>query len=389
MNTIHAIIFDLDGVICFTDKYHYQAWKELADREGIYFDEKINDRLRGVSRMQSLDIILERASREYTEEEKESMAAMKNESYVKLLENMSTKDLSDEVKNTLDELRHRGYKLAIGSSSKNTKKILKQIGLVDYFDAISDGTNITKSKPDPEVFLKAADMVEEKPQNCLVVEDAAAGIDAACAGGFLSAGIGDAAAHEGVTYPIRTFGELLSIAIFCGIVSSKGYAMKSAIAIAHELGKERDADCISQTYELYKSAAIRHFYNEEKGLFLSGKSKQISYASQVWLILGGAVSQEEGLKILHNVAEYEDAIDMVTPYMHHYYIEALISCGAMDEALDVMRKYWGGMAKLGADTFWELYNPKNPDESPYGGTIVNSYCHAWSCAPAYFLRKYF
>lgn len=215
MNTIHAIIFDLDGVICFTDKYHYQAWKELADREGIYFDEKINDRLRGVSRMQSLDIILERASREYTEEEKESMAAMKNESYVKLLENMSTKDLSDEVKNTLDELRHRGYKLAIGSSSKNTKKILKQIGLVDYFDAISDGTNITKSKPDPEVFLKAADMVEEKPQNCLVVEDAAAGINAACAGGFLSAGIGDAAAHEGVTYPIRTFGELLSICQDC------------------------------------------------------------------------------------------------------------------------------------------------------------------------------
>ena len=215
MNTIHAIIFDLDGVICFTDKYHYQAWKELADREGIYFDEKINDRLRGVSRMQSLDIILERASREYTEEEKESMAAMKNESYVKLLENMSTKDLSDEVKNTLDELRHRGYKLAIGSSSKNTKKILKQIGLVDYFDAISDGTNITKSKPDPEVFLKAADMVEEKPQNCLVVEDAAAGIDAACAGGFLSAAIGDAAAHEGVTYPIRTFGELLSICQDC------------------------------------------------------------------------------------------------------------------------------------------------------------------------------
>ena len=215
MNTIHAIIFDLDGVICFTDKYHYQAWKELADREGIYFDEKINDRLRGVSRMQSLDIILERASKEYTEEEKESMAAMKNESYVKLLENMSTKDLSDEVKNTLDELRNRGYKLAIGSSSKNTKKILKQIGLGDYFDAISDGTNITKSKPDPEVFLKAADMVEEKPQNCLVVEDAAAGIDAACAGGFLSAGIGDAAAHEGVTYPIRTFGELLSICQDC------------------------------------------------------------------------------------------------------------------------------------------------------------------------------
>lgn len=167
------------------------------------------------------------------------------------------------------------------------------------------------------------------------------------------------------------------------------YAMKSAIAIAHELGNESDADCISLTYEMYRKAAMKHFYDKEKGLFLSGKSGQVSYASQVWLILGGAVSPKEGLKILHNVAEYKDAIDMVTPYMYHYYIEALISCGAIDEALNVMREYWGGMERLGADTFWELYNPKNPDESPYGGTIVNSYCHAWSCAPAYFLRRYF
>ncbi len=215
MNKIHAIIFDLDGVICFTDKYHYQAWKELADKEGIYFDEKINDRLRGVSRMQSLNIILEKGSREYTEEEKENMAAMKNDTYVKLLENMSPKDLTEEVRNTLNELRHRGYKLAIGSSSKNTKKILNQIGLNGFFDAVSDGTNITKSKPDPEVFLKAADMVGEKAENCLVVEDAVAGIDAACAGGFVSAGIGDAAKHKSVTYPIRTFGELLSICQNC------------------------------------------------------------------------------------------------------------------------------------------------------------------------------
>lgn len=215
MNTIHAIIFDLDGVICFTDKYHYQAWKELADKEGIYFDEKINDRLRGVSRMQSLNIILEKGSKEYTEEEKENMAAMKNESYVKLLENMSPKDITDKVRTTLNELRRRGYKLAIGSSSKNTKKILKQIGLNGFFDAVSDGTNITKSKPDPEVFLKAADMIGEKPENCLVVEDAAAGIDAACAGGFESAGIGDAAKHENVTYAIRAFEELLSICQNC------------------------------------------------------------------------------------------------------------------------------------------------------------------------------
>ena len=201
MNTIRAIIFDLDGVICFTDQYHYQAWKEMADAEGIYFDETINGRLRGVSRMESLDIILEKASREYTQEEKEQLAARKNESYVRLLEKMSPDDLSQEVKKTLEILRQRGYKLAIGSSSKNTKKILTQIGLNGYFDAISDGTNITKSKPDPEVFLKAAEML--------------AGIDTAYAGDFQSAGIGDAAGHSQVTYPIQAFKDLLSICSIC------------------------------------------------------------------------------------------------------------------------------------------------------------------------------
>ena len=211
MNKLNAVIFDLDGVICFTDKYHFQAWKKLADEEGIYFDEEINDRLRGVSRMDSLDIILERAFREYTQEEKTQMAARKNESYVHLLDQMSPADLSVEVKDTLDELRKRGYKLAIGSSSKNTKKILKQIGLGDYFDAISDGTNITKSKPDPEVFLKAAEMLGEKPENCMVVEDALAGIEAAYAGGFESAGIGAAGTQKNVTYPIHTFSDLLAI----------------------------------------------------------------------------------------------------------------------------------------------------------------------------------
>ncbi len=203
-----AVIFDLDGVICFTDKYHYQAWKEMADGIGVYFDEVINNRLRGVSRMASLDIILERSEKSYTEEEKEKLAAQKNEIYKKLLEQMSPADLSDEVKNTLDELRKRGYKLAIGSSSKNTKMILKQLGLDGYFDAISDGTNITHSKPDPEVFLKAAQFLGMDPEACLVVEDALAGIDAAVAGGFDSAGVGEAATHEKVTYPMETFGDL-------------------------------------------------------------------------------------------------------------------------------------------------------------------------------------
>lgn len=206
-----AVIFDLDGVICFTDKYHYQAWKALADRLGIYFDEIINNRLRGVSRMASLDIVLERAERAYSQEEKEAFAAEKNATYVELLQQMSPRDLSDEVRETLNALRAGGYKLAIGSSSKNTKLILSRIGLGDFFDAISDGTNITHSKPDPEVFLMAAEMLSLDPAECLVVEDARAGIQAAHAGGFRSAGIGEAAEHPDCTYPIESFGDLKKI----------------------------------------------------------------------------------------------------------------------------------------------------------------------------------
>ena len=204
-----AIIFDLDGVICFTDRYHYQAWKQMADEIGVYFDEKINNRLRGVSRMDSLEIILEQSNRTFPDSEKQKLAAMKNDVYVKLLETMTPSDLSGEVKDTLDELRRRGLKLAIGSSSKNTKLILKQIGLGDYFDAVSDGNNIVNSKPDPEVFLKAAEYLSEEPQACLVVEDAKAGIEAACRGGFASAGLGEAASHPRVTYPIKKFSDLL------------------------------------------------------------------------------------------------------------------------------------------------------------------------------------
>lgn len=206
-----AVIFDLDGVICFTDKYHYQAWKALADRLGIYFDEQINNRLRGVSRMASLDIILERAEKSYSPEEKDAFAAEKNATYVELLQQMSPLDLSDEVKETLNALRAGGYKLAIGSSSKNTKLILSRLGLGDFFDAISDGTNITHSKPDPEVFLMAAEMLSLPPEDCLVVEDAKAGIQAAHAGGFRSAGIGEAAEHPDCTYPIARFSDLKTI----------------------------------------------------------------------------------------------------------------------------------------------------------------------------------
>ncbi|MCR5576474.1 MAG: beta-phosphoglucomutase [Oscillospiraceae bacterium] len=205
-----GIIFDLDGVICSTDHYHYLAWKALADRLGVYFDETINNRLRGVSRMASLEIVLERSDKAYGPEEKAAFAEEKNNCYRELLKNMSPADLSPEVKATLDTLRQRGLLLGIGSSSKNTKFILSQIGLGDYFDKISDGTNITRSKPDPEVFLKGAEYLGLAPKDCLVVEDAKAGIEAAAAAGMDSAAIGDAAGCGLATYDLARFSDLLA-----------------------------------------------------------------------------------------------------------------------------------------------------------------------------------
>lgn len=174
-----AVIFDLDGVICFTDEYHYLAWKQMADSLGVYFDREINNRLRGVSRMESLEIVLERyEGPALSAERKAELAAMKNDIYRESLAQMSPADLSDEVRSTLDGLRGMGLKLAIGSSSKNTPFILGQLGLGSYFDAVSDGNNITRSKPDPEVFLKAAEMLGLEPSVCLVVEDAVSGAQA-------------------------------------------------------------------------------------------------------------------------------------------------------------------------------------------------------------------
>lgn len=139
---IEAVIFDLDGVICSTDHYHYKAWKALADELNIPFDEKDNEKLRGVSRMESLDIILENSSKEYSDDEKLKFAEKKNNIYQQYLVQMSNDDLPLIVKETLEQLRKKGLKLAIGSSSKNTMLILKQLGLESFFDAISDGTMI-------------------------------------------------------------------------------------------------------------------------------------------------------------------------------------------------------------------------------------------------------
>ena len=211
MREYDAIIFDLDGVICYTDEYHYQAWKTMADSIGVYFDREINNRLRGVSRMASLEIVLERASGEFSQAEKEELAEQKNELYKKLLANMSPADLSGEVKSTLNELQRRGYRLAIGSSSKNTPFILRQIGLDDYFDAVSDGNNITRSKPDPEVFEKAAQMLCMEPGRCLVVEDAVSGAEAAHRGGMKAACVGDASRAGAGDYNLRSVKDLLEI----------------------------------------------------------------------------------------------------------------------------------------------------------------------------------
>ena len=165
MNHIHAIIFDLDGVICSTDRFHYLAWKTMAARLVLPFDEAVNGKLRGVGRMESLEIVLGDRRNDYSEEEKQALAAEKNEVYKSFLARMTPEDLPEGVWMTLNTLRQRGYLLAIGSSSKNTRQILNQLGLGSFFDAVADGTQITKSKPDPEVFLLAASMLGVLPEN--------------------------------------------------------------------------------------------------------------------------------------------------------------------------------------------------------------------------------
>lgn len=212
MMTIKAVIFDLDGVIVSTDEFHYEAWKKISDEEGIPFNHTINNRLRGVSRMESLNIILERAEREYSPEAKQELAERKNEYYKKSLVNLTPDDLLPGAKDTIDELKRRKVKIAIGSSSKNTPTILKQIGLADAFDAIADGNDITHSKPDPEVFLLAASRLDIKPEECLVVEDAEAGVQAAIAGGMNVAAVGDAGLHsQDADYRLERVDEILDL----------------------------------------------------------------------------------------------------------------------------------------------------------------------------------
>ena len=201
-----AVIFDLDGVICFTDEYHYRAWKAMADEMGIPFDRTVNNRLRGVSRMASLDIILEKyTGPALSQADKEKLAQKKNDLYRASLAEMSPKDLSDEVRETLNTLRDMGLRLAIGSSSKNTPFILGQIGLAGFFDAVSDGDHWTPHHVWP---VRAATVA---PDLCLVVEDAVSGAEAGHAGGMKVACLGDAAEHGAGDYNMRSIRELIDI----------------------------------------------------------------------------------------------------------------------------------------------------------------------------------
>ena len=167
------------------------------------------------------------------------------------------------------------------------------------------------------------------------------------------------------------------------------YALGSAIKIASELGETATTEWMSDLYAECKNAAKTYLWDSQKQCYISGEERQVSVASQVWMILGGAVERESAAGLLQRVETITEVEKMVTPYMYHNYIDALLYAGEKDKALQKLKTYWGGMLEMGADTFWELYNPENPLESPYGGTIVNSYCHAWSCGPSYFLRKYF
>ena len=167
------------------------------------------------------------------------------------------------------------------------------------------------------------------------------------------------------------------------------YCLKAAIELAQVLHLEEVASELRQEYAEKKAAAMQHLWDADKQLFISGADRQISWASQIWMVLGGAVVGQDAAELLERASCCSEIMEMVTPYMHHNYVDALLTVQHKEKALEVLRTYWGGMAAEGSDTFWELYNPANPDESPYGGTIVNSYCHAWSCAPAYFLRKFY
>lgn len=209
INVIKGIIFDLDGVLVSTDEMHYLAWKRLADELEITgFNREDNRRQRGVSRMASLEVVLEKSDKTYTEEEKAELAERKNGYYLELLKDMDNSAVLTGVTDALEVLKRKNLLLAVGSASKNAPLILEKTGLLPFLNQVSCGLDTTKSKPDPEVFLVAARKLQLDPAQCLVVEDSAAGIEAAKAGGMRSLGVGPFFDALGADFAASSLGEV-------------------------------------------------------------------------------------------------------------------------------------------------------------------------------------
>lgn len=189
-NVIKALIFDLDGVIVDTAHYHFVAWQRLARELGINFTEKDNERLKGVSRMRSLEIILEIGNRQMSESEKERLATRKNAWFVEYIQNVKPDEIFPGVKEMIQTCKAAGFRVALASSSKNARTVLRNLKVEDLFEGFVDGNMITHSKPNPEIFLKAAAQLGVEPQHCVVFEDAEAGVEAALAAGMKCVGVG-------------------------------------------------------------------------------------------------------------------------------------------------------------------------------------------------------
>ena len=203
-----GFIFDLDGVIVDTAKYHYFAWKKLAESIGISFTEKDNEHLKGVSRIRSLEKILDWGNVTLSNAKFQELIAAKNDDYLSFVNKMTRDEILPDVPRVLSFLKEQRQPMALGSASKNARSILTKVDLINQFDAIIDGTNVSKAKPNPEVFLKAADALKMKPTGCIVFEDALAGIEAANTAGMISIGIGDKSVLSDAQYVFKDFTEI-------------------------------------------------------------------------------------------------------------------------------------------------------------------------------------